>query len=208
MTTGTLLAFVPVDAIQYCSPDPALVLSFACRGQTGKVAVHYGVTADPVGVGFDLAAAGFDEPRFRGFPVIRAELSFGDKGYRAVFGWLQLIRHGHADEAVPEVDLPPILAECGSPLAVFGYLPTMFDAPANPDHPDGDWVAETFLVAVPDIARTRCQTALTGFGWGYRLASGRPVPLPVSGISPDRWQANQPVLGAKFPDWSFLDSTW
>ena len=106
------------------------------------------------------------------------------------------------------MDLPPILADAGSPLAAFGYLPVMFDAPANPDHPDGEWIAETFLVIVPDIGRTRRLVALTGFRWGYRLASGRPTPLPVSPIGPERWQANRPMLKEAYQDWSFLDSTW
>jgi hypothetical protein len=37
----------------------------------------------------------------------------------------------------------------------FGYLPTFFDAPANPDHPDGEWVAETFLVGSGEDVRNR-----------------------------------------------------
>jgi hypothetical protein len=106
------------------------------------------------------------------------------------------------------MDLPPRLAEAGCPLATFGYLPTMFDAPANPDHPDGEWLAETFLVMVPDIARSRRLVALTGFRWGYRLLSGRPTPLPASPIGPERWQANRPMLAEAYQDWSFLDSTW
>jgi hypothetical protein len=107
--------------------------------------VHYGTTADPVAVGFDIVALGFDETRFRGFPVIRAEIHFDPTGYKAVFGWLPIItiQTAATGETTSEVDLPPILAEAGSPLAAFGYLPTLFDAPANPDHPDGEWSAET-----------------------------------------------------------------
>jgi hypothetical protein len=36
------------------------VLPFACRGDAGTVEVHYGVTSDPAALGFDLAAADFD----------------------------------------------------------------------------------------------------------------------------------------------------
>ena len=198
-----------MGAVQFWSSAPTLTLPFACRGDTGTVAVYYGVTADPVGVGFDLLGVDFEQSRFRGFPVIRAEVSFGGEAYRAEFGWLQLIRASTAaNEADIEVDLPPMLAEAGCPLATFGYLPTMFDAPANPDHPDGEWLAETFLVMVPDIARSRRLVALTGFRWGYRLLSGRPTPLPASPIGPERWQANRPTLAEAYQDWSFLDSTW
>jgi hypothetical protein len=130
-------------AIRYQSPDPALVLPFTCRGDAGTVDVHYGVTTDPAALGFDLAATGFDNARFTGFPAIRAEVSLGGEGYRAVVGWLQVIRRSVAasGELVVEVDLPPVLAAADWPLAGFGYLPTFFDAPANPDHPDGEWVA-------------------------------------------------------------------
>jgi hypothetical protein len=55
-------------------------------------------------------------------------------GFRAVVGWLLVISRSVAasGEPVVEVDLPPVLATADSPLAGFGYLPTFFDAPANP----------------------------------------------------------------------------
>jgi hypothetical protein len=201
---------VGVTAIRYQAPDPALVLPFACRGDTGTVDVHYGVTSDPAALGFDLAASGFDEERFAGFPAIRAEVSLDGEGYRAVVGWLQVISRSIAasGELVVEVDLPPVLATADSPLASFGYLPTFFDAPANPDHPDGDWIAETFLVAVPDIARTRRLTAVTGFRWGYRLAAGRSTSLPAEPVGPPRWEAHQRMLASAYPSWTFLGSVW
>lgn len=187
-----------------------LIQCWYCRlhagARPGTVEVSYGVTVDPVAVGFDLVASGFDERRFRGFPVIRADVSFDGTGYRAVLGWVQIVSRRTA--ASGEVDLPPVLAGADSPLAGFGYLPTLFDAPANPDHPDGDWTAETFLVALPDIARTRCLAALAGFRWGYRLAAGNPAPLPISGIGPDRWQAWRPMLEEKYQTWRFLEGTW
>ena len=34
--------------------------------------------------------------------------------------------------------------------------------------------ADTWLVAVPDIIRTRCLEPLAGFRWGYRLRAHRP----------------------------------
>jgi hypothetical protein len=199
-----------VAAIAYQLPDPALVLPFTCRGDTGTVQVHYGVTTDPGALGFDLVASGFDNARFAGFPAIRAEVSLDGAGYRAVVGWLQVISRsvGAGGELVVELDLPPVLAAADSPLACFGYLPTFFDAPANPDHPDGDWVAETFLAALPDIARTRRVAAVTGFRWGYRLAAGRPAPLPVAPIGPQRWDAHRPMLAETYPSWTFLASTW
>ncbi len=186
------------------------MLPFTCRGDPGTVQVHYGVTSDPAAAGFDLVAAGFDEVRFAGFPAIRAEVSLDGEAYRAVVGWLQVISRAVAasGDLSVQVDLPPLLAAADSPLAGFGYLPTFFDAPANPDHPDGDWIAETFLVAVPDIARTRRLAAVTGFRWGYRLAAARPTPLPVEPIKPERWDAHRLMLASAYPSWAFLASRW
>jgi hypothetical protein len=196
--------------VSYQTPDPVLVLPFRRDGRGGRVLMHYGVTTDPVAVGFGLAAAaGFDPVRFRGFPVIRAEVEFEPDGYHATFGWLQVIsRTGGAAEPAVEVDLPPLYAGLDLPLAAFGHLPTMFDAPANPHHPDGDWVAETFLVAVPDIARSRRLAALTGFRWGYRLHDGTPTALPAEPTGPDRWAAHRPMLARDYPSWAFMDSDW
>ncbi|HTZ29607.1 MAG TPA: hypothetical protein VMC83_36760 [Streptosporangiaceae bacterium] len=197
-------------AIRYQSADPALELPFACRGDAGTVQVHYGVTSDPAALGFDLAAIDFDSTRFAGFPAIRAEVAMDGEGYRAVVGWLQVITRSVAagGELIVEVDLPPVLATMDSPLACFGYLPTFFDAPANPDHPDGEWVAETFLAELPDIARTRRLAAVTGFRWGYRLSAGTPAPLAVMPIGPDRWETHRPMLADAYPSWTFHASTW
>jgi hypothetical protein len=203
-----------VTGIRYPASQPELVLPFSCRGGTGSVQVHYGVTADPEEIGFGLVAVGYDPARFRGFPAVRAEVSFGQDGYRAVFGWVQIITRtteptsDAAGETEVSVDLAPLLADQDCPLAFFGYLPTLFDAPANPDHPDGDWVAESFLVAVPDIARTRRLAPVTGFNWGYRLKSGRAQPLPAGPAGPQRWLAHRAMLAERHPTWSFLPGSW
>jgi hypothetical protein len=80
--------------------------------------------------------------------------------------------------------------------------------PANPDHADGEWLAESFLVAVPDVARTRQLAAVTGFRWGYQLTAGRPDPLPVIRVGPDRWRAHWSLLTERYPTWTFLSGTW
>jgi hypothetical protein len=199
-----------MKSILFQTPDPALVLPFAFQGGIGEIQIQYSVTADPFAVGLDLVAIGFDEERFRGFPVVRASVSFSHEGYRAIFGWLQIITRDTVPSGELEVtvDVPPVLAETGSPLADYGYLPTMFDAPANPDHPDGKWLAETFLVAVPDVGRSRELVALNGFRWGYQLTAGRPTSLPVEPLSSERWDHHCTMLAASYESWSFLASSW
>jgi hypothetical protein len=197
-----------MGGIRYETDAAMLELSFSVRGGTGSVHVHYGVTEDPVAVGFDLVAVGFDATAFRGFPVCWADVRFDQGGYRAMFGWIQLVTT--SDVAAPgdpfvSIDIPPFLAQEDSPLAFFGYQPTLFDAPANPGHPDGEWIAESFLVAAPDVARTRRLAPITGFRWGYRLTAGVPEPLAVAPIGPDRWDAHRALLAERHPSWAFLD---
>lgn len=184
---------------------PSLLVPFHLRGHAGRVVVRYEVNDDPIALGHDLCAVGFDAETFLGFPVIEARVEYEGRGYRAVFGWVQFITHLWVgrDEREVSVDLWPFLADIDNPMVVYGYLPTLFDAPANPDHPDGDWVAESFLVAGPDIARTRRLGAALGLRWGYRLADGRPTPLPVETASADDWNAHLPLLRAQFPSWTF-----
>ncbi len=80
-------------------------------------------------------------------------------------GWVQVITRSFDNDV--SVDALPFLADAG-PLYAYGYLPTFFDAPANPDHPDGEWRADTFLVIAPDVMRTRVART------GRRLRLGVP----------------------------------
>jgi hypothetical protein len=107
------------------------------------------------------------------------------------------------DEPDTHVDLAPELAALDRPLCCAGYLPTFFDAPANPDHPDGDWVAETFLVVSPTGSEPKELTALVGFRWGYHLQSGSPTLLPLELSTPADWSRCADVLRASYPSWSF-----
>lgn len=52
--------------------EPALTLPFELHGYVGAVRVHYRANDDPVAVGHDLVAVGYDEESFRGYPVIWA----------------------------------------------------------------------------------------------------------------------------------------
>lgn len=195
-----------MPAVDYLGPKPALSLQFQRDDRAGSVRVHYGVTADPEALGLPAAALGYDRERFVGFPVVRASIDFEVDTYFACFGWIQLVTTTSevTGESATAIDLPPFARGLDNPMAEFGHLPTLFDAPANPDHANGDWVAESFLVAFPDIARTRRLTALTGFRWGYRLNEGRPTPLPIEPVGPERWEAHRTTLTAQHPSWEFL----
>jgi hypothetical protein len=186
-----------------------LTLPFETRSHSGRVHVAYGAVADSDGIGFSMLGVGLEPQQPIGYPVIKADIDFDGDGYTALFGWVQILHNtAWGPEAADEVDLPPFLLGSEMPTMYFGYLPTMFDAPANPHHPNGDWSAFTFLTAIPDLVISRSVRALTGFHWGYRLASSRPTPMPVQPIGPDDWQSRRTLLAHTFPTWSFLESTW
>jgi hypothetical protein len=124
-----------------------------------------------------------------------------------MMGWIQLITHRHPVTGVEEeasVDLAPMLSDVDSPFITFGYAPTFFDAPANPDQGTIDWIADTFLVVAPDVARTRTIAALLGFRWGYQLRNRLATPLPVEILGPQMWGRGRETLHAGYPSWRFL----
>lgn len=183
-----------------------LRLPFACRGAAGEIAVTVRVNADPEREGLPLVARGYDRERFAGFPVATATLHYDGIGYRGIFGWLQ----GHRSarfirrHVMERGRLNRRRLRGDSPLCSFGWLPSFYDAPANPDHPDGLWLADAFLVAIPDFARSRTLTCVTGFRWGYELRQSRPVVLPPEPAPDGTWADHLATLRGSYPDWDFV----
>ena len=102
-----------------------------------------------------------------------------------------------------DIDRAPVFAD-GSPLYAFGYLPTFSDFPANPDHPDGDWVAETFLVAIPDVVRSAVVVPVAAFSWGYRLRDHRVVEVfEPKQLERSAWDDRRALLHSSHPGWTF-----
>ncbi len=182
-----------------------LDLPFRLRERDGSVHVEVSRNDDPADIGHPLVAVGYDVTAFRGFPVIEATIRYDGRGPRGWMGWVQVVeRHDDDGSVLADVDVADLLGE-HSPLYCFGYLPTFSDFPANPDHPDGDWVAHAFLVAVPDVVRSRALAPVVGFRWGYRLVSGSPVDL----FAPTRlplaaWDGHRDLLESGYPGWTYL----
>jgi hypothetical protein len=136
--------------------------------------VTYTVGLDPVEIGFDVVAPGQAWQQFVGYPVIDASVTADAPGYRGLCGWVQLISNVddvHGDVEV-QVDRYPFVEDAKDPLTCFGYLPRFFDAPANPHHPDGLWLAELFVVEV-DV-RSRVAAARLGLSWATTFGAGSP----------------------------------
>ena len=158
-----------------------LELPFALRGHSGRVQVTVQANRDPRASGHELVAANFDAITFQGFPIAMASIEYDAAALRAIMGWVQVIRHLDTHGKVTDlaVDRFPLGPE-DSPLYGYGYLPVFFDAPANPDHPDGVWQADTWLVAIPDVIRTRRLAGIVA----SRRASRAPGPHLARDRSP------------------------
>lgn len=181
-----------------------LEVPFRLRGREGALHVEVVPNTDPEDLGHPLVAVGYDAEAFVGFPCVTATVTYAGAGPRAWMGWVQVVERRDVDgTVVAEVDAAPVFAE-GSPLYSFGYLPTFSDFPANPGHPDGDWVAETFLVAIPDVVRSAVLVPVAAFSWGYRLRDHRPVQLfdPTS-LPLATWEGWRELLAERHPAWTF-----
>jgi hypothetical protein len=185
-----------------------LELPFRLRERDGRVVVRVEKSDDPDDLGLSLVAVGYDRAAFVGFPVLEAVVRYEGRGPRAWMGWLQVISRLDADGTrTDEVDAVSLVGD-ESPLYTFGYAPTLSDCPSNPGHPDGDWTADAYLVAIPDVIRSKVLQPITGFRWNYRLRSGRPEsifePVSLPGVTWD--QHRQHLLAPNYPAWTFLPS--
>lgn len=150
----------------------ALTLDFVLHGQPGTVSVTHHRNDDPVGVGFDLLGIDFGDVDLTRFPVVQATTHYEGEGYRALMGWLQVVRYTAPDDGdVFMVDTAPQfrgIPAMDFPFLSWGTRPTLFDAPAI-DGVSVDWWADAFLVASPDALMTPVISPLCAFRWGYQV---------------------------------------
>ncbi|MEV0284443.1 hypothetical protein AB0H36_10035 [Kribbella sp. NPDC050820] len=176
-----------------------LSVPFETRGHRGLIAIRVVPNDDPWASGHQLVVPDLDAESIRGFPVCTATLRYHGHGINAIMGWVQVITREFDGDV--SVDVLPYFA--GTPLYSYGHLPTFFDAPANPDHPDGTWRADAFLVIAPDVIRTRTLQPIAAFTWGYRLVGGYPDTLDPARLEHSNWAGHRTVLGRDCPAWSF-----
>ncbi|TCC50842.1 hypothetical protein E0H75_11795 [Kribbella capetownensis] len=177
-----------------------LSIPFDVRGHRGLISVRIVPNDDPWASGHQLVVPDLNAEAFRGFPLCTASLRYHGYGIKAMMGWIQLVTRDFDGDI--SVDRAPNLNPA-DPFYTYGYLPTFFDAPANPNHPDGTWRADTFLVIVPDVIRSRTVAPVAAFTWGYRLEAGRPTLLDVTPLASARWSGHRSVLEAAHPTWTF-----
>lgn len=176
-----------------------LSVPFETRGHRGLITIRVVPNDDPWATGHQLVVPDLDAEALRGFPVCTATLRYHGHGINAIMGWVQVVTRSFDGDV--SVDVLPYFDS--TPLYTYGHLPTFFDAPANPDHPDGTWRADTFLVIAPDVIRTRHLLPVAAFTWGYRLVSGHPDPLDPTPLPHTTWSGHRPALEAAYPTWTF-----
>ncbi|MGH3318012.1 MAG: hypothetical protein ACRDO0_17865 [Nocardioidaceae bacterium] len=169
---------------------------FSFGGEHGRVLVEVVANADPVSVG--------KTERERGMPMCTASVEFSARGYRALLGWVQLVRE--PDSAAPfRIDPFDLFEESTAPFAWYGFRPALFDAPSRWREGAVRWEAHSFLTIGPWDVDRRLVVPLVGFAWGYDQDSlGEGLRLsPLRLLGPTDWDSHRSSLAGRFPAWTF-----
>ena len=207
------------------SPNAQEEIPFVLAGRSGHVAVYYGPNDDPVKAGFDhIPGIHFPLALCLGYPVMQVGIeSYAGFGYRTLCGWIQIVTREEisvtADGKPTDVrrscsiDVIPSMRGLGMPFAVFGDLPSFFDAPCRNlgDSTELTWIADTFLTTVPvRPCQNERVSRLLGFRWGYQEYDNpteRPVTLlPLEVTDAQTWKDHLPFLRQEFGDWKFEEA--
>jgi hypothetical protein len=163
---------------------------------SGHVDVHVDRTTDPGRLGA--------LPGAKDLAWCEATVDSPLRGYRAMVGWVQLVRStdNTSGGAAFELDPLEVLGEVGHPFMAYGVRPTLFDAPSRRSRAPVDWLAHSYL-AIIDDASGRSIRPLMGFSWGFVITPASvtiTAPASLSGIA---WDADAAVLAAARPAWRY-----
>lgn len=174
-------------------------LEFVHLGDRGTVSVYVVANDDPARLGKGEEA--------RGFPVCSASIDFEGRGYRALMGWVQLVRSTDNGSRGVDFEMDParFFEDSPAPFCWWGFAPSLFDAPSRDTREQMDWMAHSFLAFVPrDQGDVKEATPLLGFSWGFRIDdSGRIALTGVEPLSASDWNAHSALLTATYPTWRF-----
>jgi hypothetical protein len=182
--------------------------AFEWDGMTGEVRVECVPNDDPAEYGTALSDA-------YGFPVCTASVRYPRRGYRAMFGWVQLVRstdNGSHGEAF-EIDPLALFGDVRMPYCWYGTEPTLFDSPCRLDRTPLAWRSRSVLATTPIAEVLRLEprrvVPLVGFEWGFDVRDDGTIELsPTTALTNADWHEVLPVLRSEYPEpfWVFADT--
>ncbi len=179
------------------SHGDGVIVPFTHDGRRGTVTVTLEQPDDPVSLG--------KSPEALGFPACTAVVEHPGRGYRAMFGWVQLVRSTDDSTGGAGFGLDPfcLFEDAPSPYAFFGHKPTLFDAPSRDTRDPLAWLAHSFLAWTPMDEDVRRVLPLAAFSWGFDLDSTGHISLrPPQALAPADWGTHLPLLQASHPAWT------
>ncbi|MEV5281542.1 hypothetical protein [Streptomyces sp. NPDC051994] len=177
-----------------------MILPFTRDGETGSVRVALEQDDDPSSVG--------KHPESRGFPCCTAAVDYPGRGYRALFGWVQLVRSTDNSSGGAHFEMDPFILfeDAPSPYAFFGINPTLFDAPSRAERTPLAWLAHSFLAWTPMDRAERQVLPLAGFSWGFDIGATGDVTLrSAKTLAAADWDGHVPYMSTRYPAWNFDD---
>jgi hypothetical protein len=163
----------------------------------GHVDVSVGRTDDPSALGAFAGA--------RDLAWCEAVVETPLQGYRAMVGWVQLVRSedNRSGGAAFELDPLEVLGDVGHPFMAYGVRPVLFDAPSRRSRAPLDWLAHSYL-AVIDDAPSRTIRPLLGFSWGFVIGPAGAVTItPPEALHGAHWDADVAALARACPAWRY-----
>jgi hypothetical protein len=181
-------------------------MQFTWDGLIGDVRVDCVANDDPEAYGCWHGGA-------FGYPVCTATVTYPRRGYRALFGWVQLVRSTDNSWGGEQFEVDPfaLFGDAESPYCWYGTEPTLFDAPSRSGPPPSEWSAHSFLATTPieEVLRgnPRRVVPLLGFSWGFGLSDDAVQLRDIRPLTRRDWIDHLAVLRESYPapGWTFAD---
>jgi hypothetical protein len=172
-----------------------LEMPFRWGAFEGRVQAEVGVNDDPAALGCSEIA--------RGFPYCRATVEHPGIGYADVLGWVQLVESSLHEPGFHLDSFEP-LGPVSHPFALYGWSPTLFDAPHSSEG-DWDFLAHSFLCGLGgELLEFRREVrAVLGFGWGFSKRGPRIEPFGPTRLAPQDWDGHREYLARRYGEWTF-----
>ena len=171
-------------------------LPYRWNGTEGRVLVEVRVNDDPAALGCAEFA--------RGFPYCTATVEHAGVGYLDVLGWVQLANSSKREGGF-YLDYFEPLGPLPHPLCLYGWAPTLFEAPHSDEHDDWDIHDHSFLSAHGgELLEFRHEVRpILGFSWGFYQRSQGIEHFGPAPLSPPDWDRHRDCLSERFGKWNW-----